>query len=132
MRFAHPEHAGLLDALRKAGEAPSRAPGNDSYGSSGRLYYGAPVPARRAIARAWLARHRTATAAEVLALIESLFAGESHEEKTLAAILLACHREARRHAGPKQIERWLDLLRGWAEVDSLCQGAFTEDDVLED
>jgi 3-methyladenine DNA glycosylase AlkD len=130
MRFAHPEHAGLLDALRSAGDAPSREPRNDSFGSSGRLYYFVRVPVRRAIARSWLARHRAAPASDVLALIESLLAGESHEEKTLAEILLACHGEARRLAGPKHIERWLDQLSGWAEVDGLCQSTFSAQELL--
>jgi 3-methyladenine DNA glycosylase AlkD len=130
VRRAHPEHAGILDALRSAGDPPSRAPRNDSYGSSGHLYYFVRVPVRRTIARSWLAAHRSASASDVLALIESLFQGESHEEKTLAAILLAYHRGARESAGPKHVERWLDQLSGWAEVDTLCASVFSAEDLL--
>jgi 3-methyladenine DNA glycosylase AlkD len=130
MRFAHPEHAGLLDALRSAGDPPSREARNDSYGTSGHLYYWVPVPVRRALARSWLAAHRGAPASDVLALIESLLGGESHEEKTLAEILLAYHRDARHLAGPKHIERWLDQLSGWAEVDGLCQSTYTAEELL--
>ena len=132
MPFAHPDHAELLGELRRAGDPPSREPRNDSYGSSGHLYYFVRVPVRRAIARAWLARHRSTPAADVFALVESLFQGESHEEKTLAAILLAYHRGARGLAGPKHIERWLDQLSGWAEVDGLCQSTFSAEEVLGD
>ena len=28
---------------------------------------------------------------------------------------------------PKDIERWLGKLNGWAEVDSLCQNVFTDE-----
>ncbi len=130
MRFAHPEHAVLLAALQSAGDPPSREPRNDSYGTSGHLYYWVPVPVRRALARAWLAAHRSASADDVLALVDSLFAGESHEEKTLAAILLAYHRAAREQAGPTHVARWREHLSGWAEVDSLCQNVFSADHVL--
>ena len=132
MRFGHPEHAALLAELRRAGGPASSEPGNDSYGSSGHVYYLVPVPARRAIARSWISRHRSAPAADVLALIESLLHGESHEEKTLGEILLAYHREARRLAGWRHIERWLDQLSGWAEVDGLCQSTFSAEELLAD
>ncbi len=132
MRPGHPDHAGLLAELRKAGRPPSREPGTDSYGSSGHVYYFVSVPMRRALARSWLAAHRSAPPADVLALIESLLHGESHEEKTLAEILLSYHEGARRLAGSKHVERWLDQLNGWAEVDGLCQSTFSPEELLED
>lgn len=132
MQFALREHAQLLAQLRSAGDAPSREPRNDSFGSSGHLYYFVRVPVRRTIARKWLAAQRAAKPSDVLTVIDSLFRGESHEEKTLAAMLLAYHPVARQLAGTRHIERWLDHLAGWAEVDTLCQSTYGSDEVLGD
>lgn len=132
MQFALQEHARLLAELQAAGHVPSREARNDSFGSSGHLYYSVRVPVRRAIARKWLAAHRDVGPSDVVALVDSLFRGESHEEKTLAAMLLASHREARHLAGTKHVERWLDHLAGWAEVDTLCQSTFGPDEIIGD
>jgi len=127
------EHAALLTQLRQAARPTSQEQHTtDSYGGSGHLFYNVSVPDRRAIARRWLAANRTMTPAEFLAVVESLFEGASHEEKTLAAILLGCHPAGRREARPDDVDRWLSLLNGWAEIDSLCQNVFTADQMLAD
>lgn len=116
-------HKKLLAELKAAGRPANRdAHINDSYGGSGRPFYNVSVPARRAIARAWLAANKHEPVANVLKTVESLFKGASHEEKTLACMLL----DARVRTGvlPGDVERWLGQLNGWAEVDSLCQNTF--------
>lgn len=129
----HPRHKDLLTAIQRAG-GPRRQghEHNDSYGSSGHPFYRVAVPVRRAIARAWLADDRTRPVAEILAVVESLFAGESHEEKTLAAMLLGAHTAARSQTGPADVDRWLDHLNGWAEVDTLCYSVYTDQNLLDD
>ncbi len=123
-----PEHAKLLAEIRKHARPGNRDnPGNDSYHGSGRPFYFVSVPDRRAIAKRWLAAHKAAPVKEVRDTIESLFHGESHEEKTLACILIATSEPARTSVKPKDIERWLGELNGWAEVDSLCQNVFTDE-----
>jgi 3-methyladenine DNA glycosylase AlkD len=126
-------HADLLAEIRRAAGPPPRVQQhNDSYGGSGHPYYRTPVPARRAIAKAWLARNRTRPVEEFPAVVESLFAGESHEEKTLAAILLGYHSSARRETGAMDVGRWLGHLNGWAEIDALCHNVFTATELLAD
>jgi 3-methyladenine DNA glycosylase AlkD len=122
----NPEHAKLLAEIRGAARptSPERH-GNDSFGGSERPFYFASVPARRAIARRWLAANRAMAPKTFLAVVESLFNGESHEEKTMASLLLGYHGGARQDVRPADVERWLGLLNGWAEVDSLCQSVFT-------
>jgi 3-methyladenine DNA glycosylase AlkD len=123
-----PEHAKLLAEIKRCARPSHRDKQiNDSYGGSGRPFYNVSVPDRRAIAKRWLAAHKTAPVKTIMATIESLFAGESHEEKTLACILLAASPPARASVKPKDIERWLGMLNGWAEVDSLCQNVFTDE-----
>jgi len=127
------EHAALLAQLRQAARPTFlERHTTDSYGGSGHLFYNVSVPDRRAIARRWLAANRTMTPAAFLAVVESLFEGESHEEKTLAAILLGCHPTGRRDALPDDVDRWLGCLNGWAEIDSLCQNVFSAQEMLAD
>ncbi len=82
--------------------------------------------------RRWQAEHRRWPAEAVLAVVESLLGGASHEERTLATLLLRYSKPARLGATPAHVDRWLDHLNGWAEVDSLCQNVFTAEQMLAD
>lgn len=130
----HPEHRKLLAQIRAVGQPPKRGrPGeNDSYTGSGHIFYQVSVPARRKLARSWLAAHRGSPPAEVLALVESLVTGASHEEKTLAALMLGYSSSARAALRPADVDRFLDHLQGWAEIDSLCQNVFKAEQLLLD
>jgi len=129
----HPEHAKLLAALRAAAPpGPRGGIGNDSYGGSGRPFFGITAPVRRDIARRWAAERRSAPPTEVLAVVESLSEGETHEERTQGAFLLAAHPRARRAVRPADVERWLGRLNGWAEIDCLCQNLFAWPDMAAD
>jgi len=87
----------------------------------------------RGAAKAWLAANkRTAAPAEVLGVIDSLFGGETHEEKTLAALMLGYAKAARAAARPADLDRWLGQVNGWAEVDALCQNVFQPEDFARD
>jgi 3-methyladenine DNA glycosylase AlkD len=129
----NPEHARLLDQLRAAARpVPDGWPKTDSYGGSGHPFYLVSAPEQRAMARRWVAANKAMSPAETLAVVESLFEGESHEEKTLAALLLEYAPKARRAASPADLERWLSHLNGWAEIDSLCQNRFSAEELLAD
>jgi len=130
----HPEHARLLAEVQRLGDPqPPGATGqNDSYGGSGRPYYLVSLPDRRALAKRLAAAHKRAPAADLMAVVESLFDGVSHEEKTLAAIVLRYSEPARRAVAPADVDRWLGKLNGWAEVDCLCQNLFTAADFARD
>ncbi len=126
----HSHHKVLLAGLEKNHRRRAHSQANDSYLSSGHHYYDVSVPVRRALAKAWLNENRSLPDSEFLAVLDSLYRGRSHEEKTLASILLAYHRAARQAVGTKQLGEWLDHLVGWAEIDSLCQSAFTAEEIL--
>jgi 3-methyladenine DNA glycosylase AlkD len=129
----HPEHARLLAEIRSIARSPREGPPlRDSYGGSGHPFYLVGAPERRAIARAWVAPRRGRDPAETLAVIDSLFAGDSHEEKTLPGFILALDRAARRLVQPSDLDRWLGELNGWAEIDCLCQSVFTAQDMAAD
>jgi 3-methyladenine DNA glycosylase AlkD len=128
------EHAALLAELRKDARPirPDLTRQNDSYGGSGRLFYNVSVPDRRGIVRRWLAAHKTLSSGDFLAVVDSLTQGESHEEKTLAALLIAYDAKRRRDVTPGVFGRWLGRVNGWAEVDSFCQNLFTADEMKAD
>ena len=122
------EHKSLLAEIKARARPGNRdKPGNDSYHGSEHPFYFVSVPDRRAIAKRWLAEHKGTLVKEVRQTIESLFDGQSHEEKTLACLLLAMSAPVRASVKPKDIERWLNKLNGWAEVDSLCQNVFADE-----
>lgn len=111
---------------------PDRAVPGNYHGQGAHPYLGLSVPQRRSVAKAWAAVHRGATAGEVLAVIESLMGGQTYEEKTLGPLLLASHALARRAVKPAEVTRWLIGLKGWAEVDHLCQNLFPAEQMLAD
>lgn len=126
----NPRHATLLAELRKAAR-PVRAdlpPQNDSYGGSGRPYYFVSVPDRRRMVRGWLAANKALGSGEVLAVVDSLSQGESHEEVTLGGMLVRDCPRARQAVTTADLDRWLGRLNGWAEVDTWCQNLFTAED----
>jgi 3-methyladenine DNA glycosylase AlkD len=122
-------HRALLDGLKAHRRNRVHSQANDSYVGSGHLYYDVSVPVRRTLAKTWLKEHRGITDAEFFAVVGSLFRGKSHEEKTLASILLAYHSSGRKAVRPTQLDAWLDQLVGWAEIDSLCT-IFTAEEIL--
>jgi 3-methyladenine DNA glycosylase AlkD len=128
----HPEHARLRAELEALAPPPSGRPGPGYLGQGSHPLLGVPVPARRALARRWAADRKAWPATEILAVVESLFAGETYDEKTLAPLLLAQHRAARLAVRPADVERWLGGLQGWAEVDHLCQNLFPAEQLLAD
>jgi 3-methyladenine DNA glycosylase AlkD len=118
------EHAEFLEQLRAAARPYRGGVQNDSYSGSGRPFLNVSAPERRAMVRAWVAAHRGASDAELLAMADRLFDGETHEEKTMGALLLGYSGRARRAASPAMVDVWLGRLNGWAEIDSLCAGVF--------
>ncbi len=127
-----PDHQVLLDQLRAAARPPDSRFDPASYLKSGASFLNVAVPEQRRIARAWLKEHRSWPDARVLALVDDLVRGEHHEEKTLGLHLLEGLGRGRRPFGPSEVDRWLDHLVGWAEVDSLCQSIFGPEDLLGD
>jgi 3-methyladenine DNA glycosylase AlkD len=118
------ERAALVDALRAAGRPYRGAGPNDSYTGSGHPFFCVSVPDMRRIARAWLAAHRKDADAGLLATTDALFRGEAYEEKVVAAVMLQTNARIWRQVTPALVDRWLDDLIGWAEIDSLTAGAF--------
>jgi|WetSurMetagenome_2_1015567.scaffolds.fasta_scaffold122454_2 3-methyladenine DNA glycosylase AlkD len=128
----HAEHEALLKQLHAAGRGPDGRFDAQAYLGTGSHSLNVSVPARRKIARDWRAAHKDWPTPQVLALVDELVQGDTHEEKTLGLLILEFLGPARRPFGPAEVDRWLGHLVGWAEVDSLCQSMFGPDDMLGD
>ena len=118
------ERAGLVAQLRAAGKPYRGGQANDSYTGSGHPFFNVSIPDLRRIARTWLAAHRRDTDPELFAVVDALFRGEAYEEKVLAAVLLGSNPRIWRQVTPAMVDGWMEDLKGWAEIDSLCAGAF--------
>jgi 3-methyladenine DNA glycosylase AlkD len=127
----HLDHKALRDSLYVlAGTGSAAHHGSDAYTGSPHRLLGITVPEMRKLARQWLAANKAAAPEELLAVIDGLFAGEVHDEKTLAALIIGYSKPARRAATPARVDGWLGHLAGWAEVDALCSNAFQAEDFL--
>tara|TARA_B100000745_G_scaffold297999_1_gene245844 strand:+ start:1305 stop:2012 length:708 start_codon:yes stop_codon:yes gene_type:complete len=125
-------HRRIVKDLNKyAGEANPTMAG-DSYTGSNHFYYAVRVPTRRKLIKNWLRVNADLSDREKLTVVDSLFHGKSHEEKTIAAYLLGYCPGVRKLATHKMLEKWLYVLVGWAEVDALCQNIFTAEELLAD
>ena len=132
MRTTHPAHSSLLKEIRaRSGKGTSHS-NNDSYLSSGHVYHNISVPHRRFIAKQWLQKNTRLSSYEFLRVLDHLFKGKSHEEKTIACILLAYSEKHRKTVTVKRLDRWLNHLVGCAEIDSLCSNVFKAEEMLAD
>ncbi len=119
----------LKEIIKNKGKA-SQHSGNDSYISSGHHYYKVSVPVRRQIAKIWLSKNKNVSQKNFVKLVDALYRGKSHEEKSMASLLLGYHKKGRGGVGPRELDKWFDHLVGWAEIDSLCQNVFTAEEML--
>jgi 3-methyladenine DNA glycosylase AlkD len=120
-----PHHQALRDSLHLlAGTGSPAHQGSGAYTGSPHRLLGITTPGLRRLARRWVAANGALSPEAVLAVADSLFLSEIHDEKTLGALIVGYSKAARRAAVPLRVEGWLDGLVGWAEVDALCSNVF--------
>lgn len=123
-------HKEFIADLKKYSGRGTKHSGNASYLGNAHFSYHIANPIKREIAKAFLKRHSDLSHKEFVGLLDDLFQGTSHDEKSIAAMLLGYAPRVRAEIMPGQLDAWLDYLIGWAEVDSLCQSNFTADEML--
>lgn len=92
--------------------------------------YAISVPLLRNIAKQWMSSHRDLSAAEFSVLLSSLIKGKTSTEKCMVGILLDYSTIDQRKFNPKLFNAWLNHLEGWAEVDSLCTGRYSDTEII--
>ena len=85
---------------------------------------------QRKIIKEWTKNHPGLTQSEYIELLSSLYQGDSVNEISLAGELLESFPKLRKSVEPKHLDAWLNNVRGWAEVDSICQSKFTAEELL--
>ena len=132
MTVCNKYHLEFLKALKKhAGEGTGLLKERMKADTgSNKASYSIKIPLLRKIAKDWIKKHPYLSLSEYTALLNSLYAGKSHEELSLAGKLLEYVPDLRKQLGPCLLNEWLDKVEGWAEVDSICQSNFTPDEMF--
>ncbi|MFM8850396.1 MAG: DNA alkylation repair protein [Cytophagales bacterium] len=102
---------------------------SDSYLGNNHVKYAIGAPVMRLIAKEWMREHQNMHASDFQKLITSLVKAKSSIEKMMAGMLLDVSRTQQRNFKPVIFDKWLNCVEGWAQVDTLCTGAYTVDEV---
>lgn len=125
MNKYHQEIVKLYDSYR--GNYRSKHDG--SYIGSTKFSYSISTPESRKLIKNWL-KKKTLTVKEYKELLDSLSRGKSHNEFSTIGKLLEYLPKFRSELEPKSLDIWLTNAEGWAEVDTICQGNFTAEEIL--
>jgi 3-methyladenine DNA glycosylase AlkD len=126
----NPLHKEILDQIQLHSGKPTQHTFLDSYLGNNHPRYSISIPILRKIAKEWMSSHRSLSVLKFAALLTSLNKGDSSTEKTLVGILLDYSTLEQRKFDPRLFDRWLNYLQGWAEVDSLCTGRYSDSEIL--
>ncbi len=128
----NPHHKTILSkfqTLQRDRQTQGKRPEHTELGID-RIWYGLRNAERREIMLAWIKDNKDISYDDWLALCDSLYHGESYEERCAPQTLLDKYPKFRQQLPLSQLDRWLEQLDGWAEVDTTCQSIFTHKDLL--
>lgn len=123
-------HLQLLEEIKSRAHQDLKHQWVSSYLGTTHHRYGLRTPVARLITKEFVKNDPSLSDNEITSLLNSLFAGQSFEEKGAASHLLEYLPKYRRQLDPLILDSWLDDLVGWAEIDTLCQSNFTAKDLL--
>lgn len=122
-------HKEILSLIRRHSVSPTAHTFDDAYLGNSHPRYAINAPSLRMIAKEWMGKHREMDGDTFCKVLNSLIMGKSSTEKCMAGVLLDASRPAQRKFDPKVFDRWVDELVGWAEIDTLCTGAYAISEV---
>lgn len=122
-------HLEILDEIKKLTLAKKAKPAPVGYLGNKHFSYSLSNPQERKIVSSWWKSHKDVSVKEFVSLLDSLYHGQSYDEKTLAGILLETSR-FKKEIPPRKLDEWLNSLEGWAEIDMTCQSSFGPDELL--
>ncbi len=112
-------HADLLCRIRDLAD-PQYREGSLMVARTSQRVHGVCTPELRRLARDWKRRQRDADAQEVLTLADSLWNGESRDERALGLEILSLHPQVVRDLAPDWFDRWRIEIDNWAVGDILA------------
>lgn len=121
-------HKEILEEIKK--ESKGREVLEDKYFGTKRINYKLSQPQSRVIAKNWCTKHKDISFDEFIETLNSLYKGESHDERTFGGKLLEYLPKLRKQIDLEIIDIWLTGAQGWWEVDSLCQMCFSGQEML--
>ncbi len=122
-------HSEILNLIKENSGTPTQHTFLDSYLGNDHPRYPINVPTLRLIAKEWSKTYRNLSATEFQKIVDSLIHGKSATEKNMAGILLDLSTKAQRKFDASCFNEWLDQLIGWAEIDSVCTGAYPTSEI---
>lgn len=99
----------------------------DGYAGNGHFSYGLTAHQRDEIIKSLL-KSTKETPEIIKKTVLSLYKGKSSDEKYAASRILQFRKDVRKLVTPDDVDNYLNYLKGWAEVDSLCQQVFDDKD----
>ena len=125
-------HDFLVEQFRQAEPGRGQRKQRQEHLGTRRRWYGLKNAQRRQIMLDFIARRQDMAYQDWAALIDRLYRGTSYEERCAPQTLLVKFPQYRRQLPLCQLDEWLGLLDGWAEVDSTCQTIFSAGELLAD
>ncbi|HRG79478.1 MAG TPA: DNA alkylation repair protein, partial [Cyclobacteriaceae bacterium] len=126
----NPLHKEILGQIQHHSGKPTQHTFLNSYLGNSHPRYPISIPILRKIAKEWMMAHRELATSTIATLLSSLIKGKSSTEKCMVGILLDYATPEQRKFNPKLFNTWLNYLEGWAEVDSLCTGRYSDTEIL--
>lgn len=103
---------------------------DSNYAGSRKFSYPISIPESRKLVKSWLKANSPLTPKDYRQLLDSLSRGRSHNEFNAIGKLLEYCPKLRQALDPESLDLWFDKAEGWAEVDTICQGNFTAEEIL--
>ncbi|KKS77617.1 MAG: hypothetical protein UV74_C0013G0194 [Candidatus Woesebacteria bacterium GW2011_GWB1_43_14] len=122
-------HQEILKGLKKLPQKDSGHFDINKYLGSPRKYYGTSTPDRRKMMKDWYKKHKDINFSEFQSLLDSLYKGESIEERFIAGSVLEHYSDLRTKLSPQRLKKWVSGLIGWAEIDT--QISFSGGEILD-
>ncbi len=118
------ERQHLLEEITQSADLKYQAAMASTVAPTGAQVYGVRVPRLREIARDWWREHQKIARAELLALVEALWAGGSREERQLVIFLLERFKRWIPTLTWADFDRWRLDLDNWETTDGMAQWVF--------
>lgn len=120
-------HQNLLAEIKEHSGLSSKF-NSQKYVGTQSFQYHVTNPDKWNIAKKWVRENKDISLEQLLDLLVSLNSGQSHDEKSLAGMILFLLPKLRTQINPEALRGLLENRHGWAEVDNLCQNNFQYQD----
>ncbi len=128
----HSLHKQLLQSIQELSATnPFSTTQGPKYAGHSDKTYSLTNPQLKTLLNNWHTQHKDIGFNDFQNLLDSIYVqSESATEKYLGGGILKLFPEYRKQLDPKRLDRWLENLTGWAQIDSLCQSNFGAEEML--